>query len=526
MAMSSPSQTKNGAARATPVGPVRLDRRTFLKSVTGAATIWLPPLDAMLNGNGTAHADGEPLAKRFIEFFWGVSYSTVNGDRTWAPRPTSGPLPPALPYYFNTDARYQAKLKALADQGANDLRPEHLTPSLSDPGIRKYVRIIDGITTRHLVAEANQHWQALIGVVTMPRGSQQYSSANARPTGPTLDRFIGSFARFRMGVAPHVHLAVVPVANYGGVSTSSQEHRVSIGYAGMKDGKFDPGAQQLREQARWDPLQVFEEMFGAIKPGAEDAQARRRRSVLDGVLAASQPTLARVSARDRQVIDSHLESIRQIEKNLTATQSCARPAPPKSARTVRDGQTVFLQDLSNRTAPRVAKDMRDLAALMIKCDYTRCLTFVVTPALSGFDAQSFIDFSSATGPRAVSSLHRDSHDAKPFHRLTTPWHMGQLAAFIQAVEAVREGAGSALDNTLIWATSEHGPQVHSLDNIATIVAGGPRLVGGNHYDRPSTDLRPMADMHLGLLEALGLPAADYLAHVRPANPRPIDVRAT
>jgi hypothetical protein len=171
----------------------------------------------------------------------------------------------------------------------------------------------------------------------------------------------------------------------------------------------------------------------------------------------------------------------------------------------------------------MGKDMRDLASLMIRCDYTRCLTFVVTPALSGFDGASFLDFSGAMDPRPIPSLHRDSHDQKGFHRLTTPWHMGQLAAFIQMVQSIREGGGSAIDNTLIWATSEHGPQVHSTDDIATIVAGGPKLVRGNYYDRPSAEQRPIADMHLGLLAALGLPTADYLAFVRPPNPRPIDL---
>ena len=35
--------------------------------------------------------------------------------------------------------------------------------------------------------------------------------------------------------------------------------------------------------------------------------------------------------------------------------------------------------------------------------------------------------------------------------------MGQLAALIQQLAEIREGAGTALDSTLIWATSENGP---------------------------------------------------------------------
>jgi hypothetical protein len=504
----------------------RLSRRAFLRGASAAgassSTVWLPTLECMLNGNGTALANGAPLARRFIEFFWGVSYSTLDGKGTWAPRSDSGPLPAKLPYYFNTDERYQAKLKSLAAQGVDGLGLQHLTPSLSDPGIRKYVRIIDGVSSRHLVKDEGHHWQSLLGVVTLPRHSEQYTTQSHAPKGPTLERFIGSYDHFREGISPHVHLAVCPVQNRGSISMTSDEHRVSVGYSGMKNGKFDSRSQQLREPAQFDPLQVFEELFGASGAGAEeDPVMRRRRSVLDGVLRASAGTLGRLGNNDRQLVDAHLDTVRQIEKNITATARCSRVMAPKSARTPLEGGPGYSPQYSNRTAPRVAKDMRDLAALMISCDYTRCLTFVVTPALSGFDGASFLDFSSAKGVREFPSLHRDSHDQKEYHRLVTPWHMGQLAALIQMVTSIREGGGSAIDNTLIWATSEQGPQVHSTDDIATIVAGGPKLVRGNYYDRPSAGQRPMADMHLGLMAALGLPTAEYIDYVRPTNPRPI-----
>jgi hypothetical protein len=144
---------------------------------------------------------------------------------------------------------------------------------------------------------------------------------------------------------------------------------------------------------------------------------------------------------------------------------------------------------------------------------------MVTAALSGFDGRFFLDFSSATGQRDRNSLHSDSHDAKPYHRLTTPWHMGQLAALIKELTRIPEGAGTAMDNALIWATSEHGPQVHSLENIATIVAGGRKMVAGNYYDNPGR--RRITDMHLGILNALGLPTAGYVDFVNPRDPKPI-----
>ena len=51
----------------------QLNRRTMLRGVLGGAAVAvaLPPLEAMFNSHGTAHADGTPIPKRLGIFFWG-----------------------------------------------------------------------------------------------------------------------------------------------------------------------------------------------------------------------------------------------------------------------------------------------------------------------------------------------------------------------------------------------------------------------------------------------------------------------
>ena len=58
-----------------------LARRTFLRGAAGAV-LGLPLLEAMLGSTGEAHADGTPIPKRFVLFFFG------NGVRLarWTPR--------------------------------------------------------------------------------------------------------------------------------------------------------------------------------------------------------------------------------------------------------------------------------------------------------------------------------------------------------------------------------------------------------------------------------------------------------
>jgi hypothetical protein len=61
--------------------------------------------------------------------------------------------------------------------------------------------------------------------------------------------------------------------------------------------------------------------------------------------------------------------------------------------------------------------------------------------------------------------------------------MEALATFIQAFKNVREGDGTLLDNTLIYANSDTGnSRIHSVDNlpIMTIGNAGGRVKTGNH----------------------------------------------
>ena len=56
-----------------------LKRRTFLRGALGGgiATIALPPLDAMLNLEQTAFADGSSQPRRYVSWFYGNGFTYV-----------------------------------------------------------------------------------------------------------------------------------------------------------------------------------------------------------------------------------------------------------------------------------------------------------------------------------------------------------------------------------------------------------------------------------------------------------------
>jgi len=67
---------------------LRFDRRSVLKGMLGGAAVYvgLPALDAFLNTNGTAYANGAPLPVRFGTYFWGLGLTdTPTGGTRWVP---------------------------------------------------------------------------------------------------------------------------------------------------------------------------------------------------------------------------------------------------------------------------------------------------------------------------------------------------------------------------------------------------------------------------------------------------------
>src|SRR5688572_16217634 len=80
-------------------------RRAVLRGMAGATAVavGLPVLEAMLNGNGTALAQGEALPKRLGIFFWGngvrlAQWTPSEQGALWTPTSELEPLAPHKDY--------------------------------------------------------------------------------------------------------------------------------------------------------------------------------------------------------------------------------------------------------------------------------------------------------------------------------------------------------------------------------------------------------------------------------------------
>ena len=113
-------------------------------------------------------------------------------------------------------------------------------------------------------------------------------------------------------------------------------------------------------------------------------------------------------------------------------------------------------------------------------------------------------------PDAHHMLSHHGYDSDKIVKLQriNQFHIQQLAYQLERLQATRDGDGTLLDNTLVYAHSEHDTaQFHSIDRIPIMTAGraGGRMRSGLHLDGKD---QPATQVGLTLMKAMGVNERD------------------
>jgi Protein of unknown function (DUF1552) len=431
-----------------------LHRRTILKGAAHGllAAVALPPLEAMLNGNGTAYAaDGVPIPVRFGVWYWGSGvrkaqfFPTLTGPN-WESTPELEPL----------------------------------------QSVRSELNVLGGFAIRE--GGIVHH----IGTAVLKTGRTYVDYGGNFNTDVTTHSFDVDVAR-HLGAAtafPALHVGVFSdgVFKGEGLNTRALSH----------NGMGSPNMAETSPQAVFDRL--FTMPATAPTPGARPfPSAAHRKSVLDLVSAQARSLRQRLGAADQARIDEHLDAIRGIELRLaamppTTTTACQPPArPSQGSPPIRDPDMVLHNEV-----------MVDLTAMALACDLTRVFTF----RHHGWtDDPVFSDLG------ATDSHHNLTHNEggnQPVVHAITVFTMGQLAKLIERLRSVTIGAGTLLDHAAIMAYSEVGEgQSHSLDDIPILTigrAGGALRTGLYHR---STSRESATMINLTMMRAVGMQVESF-----------------
>jgi hypothetical protein len=410
--------------------PRKTTRRTVLRGMlNGAAvSVALPFLDCVLDGNGTVVAGtGQPLPVRFGTWYWGMGHTPGHAI---AEKAQTGP---GIGFLEETLA-----LKPFEDR----------LNFFSGFGMP-----LDGRSNY-------THFTGWVGNRTgaVPQKEGEIAS-------PTLDLLIadviGSGTRFRT------------------IDASS---------AGIARENYSARSAESRAQAETSPVALYTRLFGPdfVDPNASDFRPdpaiMLEKSVLSSFMEQSREFARTLGAADRQRLDEYFTSIRQLENQMALqlrrpdpNAACVRPPKPAEPPPDRLAQA--------REMPNVIEThqvMARLLAMAVACNQTRVFNMVFTDNFANVRRK---------GETYTHHLltHTEMIDPGRGYQPMAFWFNQRcseaLAVFLKELASVREGAGTLLDNCLVFAASETNyAKLHTIDSIPIWLAGraGGRMKTGLH----------------------------------------------
>ncbi|MFP2930252.1 DUF1552 domain-containing protein [Pyxidicoccus sp. 3LG] len=277
-----------------------------------------------------------------------------------------------------------------------------------------------------------------------------------------------------------------------------------------------------------DPAALYQRLYGNAPPpssgggggGGEAARIiARRRSLLDFLVKDATRLRDKLAAEERQKLESHLESLRDIERRL-GSLSTAPGTGTVSSRLQAEGTcTPFTvpvaygpDQLGNLARmPELTQLHLDLVASAFACDLTRVVTLTMPGPSMPWD-----------GVNVTEDVHNDLA-----HRLDVTeeplrtqirekmvrvqrWYASQVAHLMTRLDSIPEGSGTVLDNTLILWGNELGDAAgHMNVRVPTVLAGG---AGGKFRMGRFVRARPAGSNPLSGWSGPGTPLPTAVAH--------------
>jgi hypothetical protein len=277
------------------------------------------------------------------------------------------------------------------------------------------------------------------------------------------------------------------------------------------------------------PQNVFDTLVagGLPQPGnagstMPDPAAMRRqalkKSALDYITNSATTLQMRLSKSDSMRLGQFLTSVRDLETRVTAMPIGNTVAGLNCSPLTRPTQVYAVGNTPpdyNRGAH--ATLMIDLVVMAFQCDLTRVVSFMLDDARSDFvynflTNRKFSMTGSTASTGATAGYHGLQHagDQNDGFATITYWNMAQLNDMITKFSGINEGAGSAMDSTIIYAgCGMHGGNHDGL-NVPTVLAGtgggviktgqALQLAGGSTVTGNKSEAgKNMQDVHLTIL---------------------------
>jgi hypothetical protein len=247
---------------------------------------------------------------------------------------------------------------------------------------------------------------------------------------------------------------------------------------------------------------------GATPPptGPADPTAARiraeRQATLDLLKGEIPKIRATVGSADFQKIDAHLEGLLALERLNTSAGTPPTPPPVGSNCGLPPASADVASASNNAGYPTQVKQMMDIATGLLACDVTRVLTLQLSYAFSNV-VHTWLGHT-----KGHHTMCHDGIDERTPLSAIDLWYSQQVAYLLGKLDAVSEGSGTLLDNTLIVWGHENGSTAHRQDNVPFMLAGkaGGALRTGRFVNFQG---KPHAALLVSVAQLMGLPTTSF-----------------
>ncbi len=248
-----------------------------------------------------------------------------------------------------------------------------------------------------------------------------------------------------------------------------------------------------------NPRVVFERLFG--DSGSTDPAVRRKRlqkdaSLLDSVTERAGELSRELGASDRSKLGQYLDAVRDVERRIQMAE----------AQSGRELPVVDQPAGIPSTFGEHASLLFELQALAWETDLTRVTTFMLGREITG---RTYAEIGVPDAHHPISHHQKDPAKLAKLTKINQ-YHVQLFAQFLERLAATPDGEGTLLDHAMIvYGAGMADSNTHGSENLPILLAGGGAGTGGHHVRYPSDT--PLANLHLSLLDRLGVPA-ESLGH--------------
>ncbi len=245
----------------------------------------------------------------------------------------------------------------------------------------------------------------------------------------------------------------------------------SIEFGVRAGGNNNPAARMIYTGpakplvAESNPYAIFDRLF--TKKGGDQLRAERK-TAIDILKPELDALKVKVSSEDKDKIDAHLQTIRAIETRLAANAAglCTGQTQPMGL------QGAMMNANAIENSGWTMDRQLELISMAFACDVTRFASLQFT--VGDNDSRPYPWLGIMEGHHDPLT-HAGDSDMAAKDKMTKiyTWYHDRVAYLLDKLNAVPEGNGTLLDNTLvIWGSEVGKGNSHSYDNIPFITAGG------------------------------------------------------